>query len=316
MKQKQPIFNRKQGIGVLLFLAFVMIIRLFIYLLPSPTPPGCQNDSILVTKQNLQDTIILRQFDPNTADSLTLLQVGLKPWQIKNLLRYRAKGGHFRSNEDFRRLYGLTDSAFQVLHPYITIDTMPFFVQKRERLLRDSLRRDSLQQRYNARRDSIETAYMQRRDSLIKIGKLHIKKDTIIDINTADTNDLQYIRGIGKYTAIQIIRYRSLLGGYYTTQQLLEIQQIEYLNWDSVMPHLICDSSLIQPIQVNIASVEKLRHHPYISFTKAKAIYETRRRKIRLNGIEDLCPSVFTAEEASKIRPYIDFTPPAKPAHR
>ena len=32
-------------------------------------------------------------FDPNHADSATLLKVGFSPWQIRNMMKYREKGG-------------------------------------------------------------------------------------------------------------------------------------------------------------------------------------------------------------------------------
>ena len=47
-------------------------------------------------------------FDPNTADSTQLLRLGLQPWQVRNIYRYRARGGIYRTREDFARLYGLT----------------------------------------------------------------------------------------------------------------------------------------------------------------------------------------------------------------
>lgn len=297
MADRQPIFTRKQGTGLLLFLAFVLVLRLFIHFLPAPETTETSVSDTLATVFVRLDTVVLRPFDPNTADSLT---------------HYREKGGRFRKPDDFRRLYGLTDSAFQVLRPYIAIDTMPFFAERQERLLRDSLRRDSIQRRYNERRDSIERAYQERRDSLLKAGVIHLKKDTVIELNTADTGDLQYIRGIGSYTARQIVRYRDLLGGYSHPGQLREIERLDYMKWDSVMPHLTADTALIRRINVQTAPMERLTRHPYISFTQAKAVYETRRRKIRLTGMEDLCPSVFTQEEAARIRPYLDFTPPPK----
>ena len=48
-------------------------------------------------------------FDPNTADSITFISLGLPPWIAKNILRYRKKQGKFRHPEDFRKIYGLTD---------------------------------------------------------------------------------------------------------------------------------------------------------------------------------------------------------------
>ncbi len=312
MATKEPIFTRKQGIGLLLFLAFVLTLRLFIHFLPSPSAENRPVEDTLQSLQTERDTVILRPFDPNTADSLTLAQLGLRPWQIHNLIRYREKGGRFRLADDFRRLYGLTDSAFKALLPYIAIDTMPFFIERQERILRDSLRRDSIHHIYEARHDSIERARQARRDSLLKTGQIHEKKDTVIELNTADTNDLQYIRGIGGYTARQIIRYRDQLGGYYHPDQLREIKQLDYVLWDSVTPHLTADTALIHRINVQTASVEQLNRHPYIRFTQAKAIYETRRRRIRLSGMDDLCPAVLTQEEAGRLRPYLDFTPPPR----
>ena len=55
-----------------------------------------------------QMAIHLTPFDPNTAPPEQLLALGLQPWQVKSLLKYRNKGGVFRQPSDFARLYGLT----------------------------------------------------------------------------------------------------------------------------------------------------------------------------------------------------------------
>ena len=52
-------------------------------------------------------------FDPNSADSTQLLRLGLQPWQVRNIYKYRAKGGVYRSKEDFARLYGLTVKQYR-----------------------------------------------------------------------------------------------------------------------------------------------------------------------------------------------------------
>ena len=44
--------------------------------------------------------IHLQKFDPNTADSTLLLSLGLQPWQVKSIYRYRAKGGIYRQASD------------------------------------------------------------------------------------------------------------------------------------------------------------------------------------------------------------------------
>ena len=62
-------------------------------------------------------------FDPNTADSTQLLRLGLQPWMVRNIYKYRAAGGVYRKKEDFARLYGLTVKQYQELEPYIQISS-------------------------------------------------------------------------------------------------------------------------------------------------------------------------------------------------
>ena len=53
-------------------------------------------------------------FDPNTADSTQLLQLGLQPWQVRSIYKYRAKGGIYRKKEDFAYVYGLTAKDYKI----------------------------------------------------------------------------------------------------------------------------------------------------------------------------------------------------------
>ena len=68
-----------------------------------------------------QRHIALSPFDPNTADSTQLLRLGLQPWQVRNIYKYRAAGGIYRTKTDFARLYGLTVKQYRELEPYIRI---------------------------------------------------------------------------------------------------------------------------------------------------------------------------------------------------
>ena len=62
-------------------------------------------------------------FDPNTADSTQLLRLGLQPWQVKNIYKYRAAGGIYREPLDFAKVYGLTVKQYRELEPYIRISS-------------------------------------------------------------------------------------------------------------------------------------------------------------------------------------------------
>lgn len=231
-------------------------------------------------KKYPRDTIEIRLqlFDPNTADSATLVHLGFKPWQAKNILKYRAKGGRYRQAEDLKRLYGMTDSMFQVLTPYIRI----------ARVERDSMEMDTL-----------------RGDSL---PKWQVKRDTVLNLRTVDTTELKLIRGIGSYRARQIVRYREELGGFVRVEQVMEAEGMEKLHADSILRYFWIDSLIIQQMNVNTINVKRLSRHPYLRFEQAKAIYELRRRKIHLDSIQQLNElDCLSAEALEKIAPYLNF---------
>lgn len=282
----QPLLLRKQLLGLLILLLLIVIVESIVHHHPPkpiaeemPVPDSLQTKTRYRTRR---DTIVLRlqPFDPNTADSLTLLHLGLKPWQVKNMLKYRAKNGRYRIKTDLLRLYGMTDSLYQTLAPFILLpDSLPD-----KHLDTDSLRNDSL-----------------------PTFRTHEKRDTLIDINHTDTDELQLIRGIGSYTAQQIIRYGQKLGGYYSPEQVREINGLDYAQWDSILPHLWADTTSIIRIPVNQASVPRLQQHPYITFTQAQAVYQLRRKRIRLHSINDLQNLPFTPQEIQRLTYYLDF---------
>ena len=241
-----------------------------------------KQDSIRKAQWRRQrDTIAIRMqvFDPNTADSSTLVHLGFKPWQAKNMVKYRAAGGKYRKPEDLKKLYGMTDSMFQALTPYIYI--------AREEV--DSVAVDSL-----------------RKDSLPRWKEEN--KDTILNLRSADTVELKMIHGIGSYRARQIVRYREQLGGFVSVEQVLEAKGMENVDADSLLAHFWIDSVKIEPMNVNSVGVQRLSRHPYLRFEQAQAIYELRRKKIRLDSIQQLQQiECISAETLEKIAPYLNF---------
>ena len=238
-------------------------------------------------KQYARDTIAIcmQQFDPNTADSSTLVHLGLKPWQASNMLKYRAKGGRYRKTEDLKRLYGMTDSMYLALLPYVVIDTLAI----------------------DRWRDSVRMAA----DSVPRY--VSHKRDTILNLRTADTTELKMIKGIGSYRAKQIIRYREQLGGFASVEQLCEVKALQpllkdSLSTDSLLSHFFIDSVRVVPLKVNSMRVEQLQRHPYLSFEQARAIYELRRRKIQLKHLDQLRTlDCLTEQDIQRLRPYLSF---------
>ena len=304
MKKREKIFllTAEQWLG-LLILAVLIVGGMVAtkYLQPKAEPIILVEDSVKTNFEDYQakqdsiykakwkktykrDTIEIRMqmFDPNTVDSVTLLHLGFKPWQAKNMLKYRAKGGRYRQKEDMKKLYGMTDSMYIALEPYICIQ-------------QDSIAVDSAQ---------VDTI---RLDSLPKWRS--IKKDTILNLRTADTTELKLIRGIGSYRAKMIVRYREQLGGYARVEQILEARGMDKVVADSILPHFYIDSVVVNKIPINHIRPEVLQRHPYLNFEQAKAIYEYRRKHIRIKSAEELKKiKGLSPTDIEKILIYLDFS--------
>ena len=304
MKKREKIFllTGEQWLGLLVLAGLIvggMVATK--YLQPKVEPVMIVEDSVKTdfkdyqTKQDSlykakwkktykRDTIEIRMqvFDPNTVDSITLLHLGFKPWQAKNMLKYRAKGGKYRKKEDLKKLYGMTDSMYLALEPYIHLT--------QDSIVVDSAKVDS------ARMDSLPPWRS-------------IKKDTILNLRTADTTELKMIRGIGSYRAKMIVRYREQLGGYARVEQILEARGMDKVVADSILPHFYIDSVIVNKMPVNKMRPELLQRHPYLNFEQAKAIYEYRRKHIRIKSAEELKKiKELGPKDIEKIVIYLDFS--------
>lgn len=171
----------------------------------------------------------------------------------------------------------------------------------------DSARRAEWKRVRQQQYDSLRIADSLWRDSVGLRKVLHEKKDTIIDLNRCDTADLQYIRGIGAYTAARIIRYREQLGGFYSPAQLTD-EALSGLHLDTLLHHFTANADDVQPLPVNSCSAERLQRHPYLRYNQAKAIYALRRKNVHLHAIDDLRSlDELTEEELIRLAPYLSF---------
>lgn len=173
--------------------------------------------------------------------------------------------------------------------------------------LADSIRRAEWKTERQAFWDSTRHADSLWRDSVGFRYAPRVKKDTILDLNHCDTTELQFIRGIGRYTATQIVRYRVQLGGYYSPSQLTD-EALSKCHLDTLKHHFTTDTNAIQKLRINSCEISTLQRHPYIRYNQAKAIYELRRKRLKIHSMDELkkLPE-FTEQELDRIAPYLFF---------
>lgn len=246
-------------------------------------------------------------FDPNEADSTQLLRLGLAPFQVRSIYRYRAKGGRFSTKDDFRRVYRLTNEQWEHLSPLIRI------AKKYQLVDLPQQKHYAYSQSYAEKvaRDDNQDSIVQLSDTLLQINRskqtypVKLSGDETMDINTADSAQLCRVPGIGPYFARQIIKYRRQLGGYVATEQLL---QIENFPADAIAWLVISDTVGLQRLNVNKLSTRKLMKHPYMGYYRASDIENHKRIYGRVENIDALRKMPhFTDEDIRRLSPYLEF---------
>lgn len=219
-------------------------------------------------------------FDPNTADSTALLRLGLSPWQVRAVYRYRAAGGVYRKPSDLARLRGLTAGHYRQLLPYIRIS----------------------EEFRPADEVFGETAEARAKDTVRFVPKM--RPDEKADLNAADTAALKRVPGIGSYYARQIVSYRERLGGYVDVSQLREIDDFPTQS----LAYFFVGQKPLRKINVNTATLYQLKRHPYINFHQARCITDYRRLKKPLESLGELrLLKEFTPSDIERLAPYVEF---------
>ena len=243
-------------------------------------------------------------FDPNTADSTQLLRLGLQPWQVRNIYKYRAHGGIYRCKEDFARLYGLTVKDYRRLEPYIRIsnDYQPAstLVEGRRNVHDERIagrQKDTVRERtVGGQRDTSH--------SYTPLYPVKLKDTERVVLNTADTTQLKRVPGIGSYFARRIMRYGQQLGGYVSVDQLDEIEDFP----EDAKKYFVIEQPVVRKVNVNQLTVQQLRRHPYINYFQAKEIVNYRRTKGPLHSLDELRLSRdFPPEAIRRLEPYVEF---------
>ncbi|UOQ72297.1 ComEA family DNA-binding protein [Hymenobacter cellulosilyticus] len=234
----------------------------------------------------------LAPFDPNALTAPDWEARGLSHYLAQRVVHFRDVIGGFKAKEQIRRTYGLPDSVYARLAPYILLpDQLP---PRESRFVRTP--------------DAASPAFADRPASKFPHKPTHLAP---FDLNTADTTQLMQIRGIGRGLSRRVVEYRQQLGGFLREDQLTEIYSLR----DA--PDLV-DSlrkySFVAPgfapalLEVNSAPFEVLQAHPYVGKRLARVIVAFRQQHPPFKQADDLRQiRILDAETLDKLRPYLRF---------
>jgi competence protein ComEA len=115
-----------------------------------------------------------------------------------------------------------------------------------------------------------------------------IEPAATININTADSVLFEKLPGIGPVLARRIVRYRKVLGGFYSPEQMREIYGVSDSLYLGIRERLEADTADIQKINLNTSAEKDLAHHPYVGKYVAAGIVQYRLHTGKILNINEL----------------------------
>ncbi len=108
-----------------------------------------------------------------------------------------------------------------------------------------------------------------------------------VDINTADTAELRKLPGIGEKRAMNIVKYRTSLGGFYTMEQLAEVYSMDASLVERLKKYIVCDGNSVAKIDINNTIPYKL-WHPYLKGELLKTIKQRIKSGKRYKSFDEI----------------------------
>jgi competence ComEA-like helix-hairpin-helix protein len=220
------------------------------------------------------DAGTLFKFDPNTLSPEGWKALGLRDKTISTILNYRSKGGRFREAADIKKIWGLFPDEAERLMPYVEIEKSA--------------------QSYD--HSKAAGAYK---------AKEPPKDLSPISINGSDTAAWIALPGIGGTLSQRIVKFRDKLGGFYSVDQVAETFGLPDSTFRQIKPLLILAGE-VKKININNATLEELKNHPYIKHPVANALIEYKVQHGDYKSVEDIKKIMIITEELfAKVSPYL-----------
>jgi competence protein ComEA len=191
------------------------------------------------------------RFDPNKVSAKDLETLGFESTLIRRILKYREKGGVFRTKNDLLKIHGLSPEFHSRIRSFIALP-------------------DSL-------------------TSKVPLKKQITERITSFDLNLADTTLLKLVNGIGSKISQRILKYRDALGGFYDVNQLYEVYNMDSIVAERLIAvSFINSETTLRRLNINKADKKTLAIHPYISTPAAAAIVAYRLKHGDFHAVEEL----------------------------
>jgi len=216
-------------------------------------------------------------FNPNFITDFKGYQLGMSVEEIDRLIEFRKTNRYVNSAKEFQQITKISDSLLATISPYFKFPEWTNNPKKNDK-------------KFNKTEKVIE--------------KIETK-----DLNVASQEDMMKIHGIGEKLSERIIKQRTILGAFVSTNQLSEIYGLS----DEVIQELqkyfiVSDISQIKKIRINELSIKELGIFPYFKYPISKDIVAYRSANGTIQNTDDLAkiPN-FPIDKIEIIAVYLEF---------
>lgn len=210
------------------------------------------------------------KFDPNQYSAEDWMKLGLSRKQSAVVLKFTERGIY--SNEQLQKIFVIPSELYEMIKDSTFYPAREF------------------------KKDENKPAFVSK------------KEIVLIDVNSADQEEMETIPGVGPFYAKNIIKYRDRLGGFSKKEQLLEVWKMDVEKYTSIEKYIKINPTSIQQLHLNTVKVEQLKTHPYLNWNSANSIIKMRDMKGGFKKIDEIKESVLIDEELfEKIKPYLSL---------
>ena len=193
------------------------------------------------------------KFDPNIYNVNDWLALGLSRRQADVVVKFAASG--LNSNKELKKIFVIPDELYNLIKDSTVYPASNF-------------------------------------EDAEPIKKSYAKYEVpVLNINTASQEELEQLPEIGPFYAKKIIEYRNELGGYNETSQLMEMWKFDVHRFHKLKEYVNVGDGVKKRIDINKASLNELKAHPYIDYSVANSIVKLRIQKGGFKSIEDILES-------------------------
>ena len=267
------LYTKQQRNGTLWLLVLIFIVQLFYHLIDFKEDPNfvIDREQSIAFQQQIDSLKKIRTensklkiypFNPNFISDYKGYQLGMSTEEIDRLHQFRSKGKYVNSTSDFQRITKVSDSLLNKISLYFKF---PSWTQQ------EISKQSNPRMSFNYR----------------------VKKDTMTisskDLNLATLSDFLAIEGVEEALAKRIINYRTKLQGFYFTDQIYEVQNLDKTLGSRILETFTLKTiPLIKKVNINTASFKEILALPYIDYDLCVKIFDLRDEVAELQEISEL----------------------------